>query len=68
MALTRATKAKRLASLDEQIIEAGRAIEVHAKRVLAAKERAESLQEERDWLAQAPVSDPPEDEAGGGQQ
>lgn len=64
MALTRATKAKRLASLDAQLAAAVAAIEVHAKRVTAAKERAETLRADRDYLAQAPVSDPLPEEGG----
>lgn len=49
MAYTRATKAKRLASLDAQI---------KAARTSARNEA------ERDWLAQAPVSDPLPEEGG----
>jgi hypothetical protein len=64
MALTRATKAKRLASLDAQLVEARDAVESHTKRANAAKVRAELLQANRDWLAQAPVSDPLPEEGG----
>jgi hypothetical protein len=58
MALTRATKQKRLASLDAQITEARAAFEKHTRSATAAEKRAERLKDERDWLAQAPVSDP----------
>jgi hypothetical protein len=62
MAYTRATKAKRLASLDEQITESINASVMHDKRAQASRDRTERLTKERDWLAQAPVSDPlPED-------
>jgi hypothetical protein len=64
MAYTRATKAKRLASLDAQITEAHDAYETHKRRVIAADEREKALQAERDWLAQAPVSDPLPEEGG----
>jgi hypothetical protein len=65
MALTRATKAKRLASLDAQIAKASETYEAHKKRVIAADEREKALKADRDWLAAAPVSDPlPEAEGG----
>jgi hypothetical protein len=64
MAYTRATKQKRLASLDAQIAEAHDAYETHKQRVIAASEREKALKAERDWLAQAPVSDPLPEEGG----
>jgi hypothetical protein len=64
MAYTRATKAKRLASLNAQIKEANDAYETHKKRVIAADERVKALTKERDWIAQAPVSDPLPEEGG----
>lgn len=65
MALTRATKAKRLASLDAQIKAAREAYEGHDARAGLALERERALKADRDWLAAAPVSDPlPEAEGG----
>jgi hypothetical protein len=65
MAVTRATQQRRLASLDDQIAEARDAFERHTTRATAAEQRAERLQKERDWLAQAPVADPlPEPDGG----
>jgi hypothetical protein len=64
MAYTRATKQKRLDSLGEQIRLAADAAEVHARRAGAARERVGRLTQERDWLAQAPVSDPLPEEGG----
>lgn len=58
MALTRATKQKRLDSLDAQIKEAVDAAEVHTRRAASARRRAQELKQDRDWLAQARVSDP----------
>jgi hypothetical protein len=64
MALTRATQQKRLASLDDQIAETRTALTRHRSRATAAEARIKGLQAERDWLAQAPVSDPLPEEGG----
>lgn len=65
MALTRATKAKRLASLEAEIEKTTRAAVRHAQRAEEAEARAQRLIAERDWLKTAPVSDPlPEAEGG----
>jgi hypothetical protein len=64
MALTRATKQKRLASLDAQITKTREAVESHSTRAALALERERALKADRDWLAQAPVSDPLPEEGG----
>jgi hypothetical protein len=58
MPLTRATKERRLASLEAEIEECIRVRDAHSKRAAAAAERETALTAERDWLAQAPVADP----------
>lgn len=58
MALTRATKDRRLASLDAEITEARQTARRQRERAAASDARAARLAEERDWLAQAPVADP----------
>ncbi len=68
MPYTRATKERRLASLDADIAEAQRIATSLRERAKARDAEADRLKTERDWLAQAPVADPlPEpDEAAGG--
>lgn len=58
MAWTRATKERRLASLEADIETARTAAGRHRARANRADARAAELVRERDWLREAPVADP----------
>jgi hypothetical protein len=64
--MTRATRDKRVAELEARIEAQADTVRSYAERLDAAQRRVKLLEDERAWLAAAPVSDPlPEpDEAG----
>lgn len=69
MGMTRATKEKRLVELDERIARGEATAERYETLAGRTRKRVDLLQRERDWVRQAPVTDPlpgTEPEANGG--
>ena len=58
MALTRATKERRIASLAAEVNAAVETAARHRERAEASEERARRLERELAWLREAPVADP----------